>query len=100
MEKYGDYAEEVFRVLIDKGIGMEVNTSGLRVSDAPLPPLPFVKRYLEMGGEILTIGSDAHRPEAVGRRISETLAQLKELTPWICTFEKGKPVYHRISDIC
>ena len=100
MEKYGDYAEEIFRLLIDKGIGMEVNTSGLRVCEEPLPPLPFVKRYLEMGGEILTIGSDAHRPQGVGRRISETLAQLKEMTPWICTFEKGKPVFHRISELC
>lgn len=99
MEKYGDLAEEVFKRLISLGIGLEINTSGIRCSGQPLPPLEFVKRYIEMGGEIITIGSDAHRAAHVGGYIKETLLQLKEITPWICTFAGGKPQFHKIDSL-
>ncbi len=96
MARYGDLAEEILRKLIDLGIGLEVNTSGLRAGNEPLPPLEFVRRYVELGGEILTIGSDAHVPQRVGQYIPQTLAALAKITPWICTFQAGKPQFHRI----
>ena len=100
MEKYGDLAEEIFKKLTTMGIGLEVNTSGIKSSGQPIPPLDFVKRYVEMGGEIITIGSDAHKPEQVGNYVFETLQRLKEITPWICTFAEGKPKFHRIDSLC
>ena len=65
--KYGDVLEEILRTLIEKGKGLECNTNGLRVGlGAPNPSLEILKRYREMGGEILTIGSDSHFPEYLG----------------------------------
>ena len=100
LEKYGDMTREVFERLITLGIGIEINTSGVRSSGQPLPPLEFVKQYVELGGEIITIGSDAHGAEQVGGYIMETLRQLKEITPWICTFKEGKPEFHKIESLC
>lgn len=99
IKEYGELTEEIFRCMIHKGIGLEVNTSGIRLSGRPLPPLEFVRQYAEMGGEIITVGSDAHRPEHVGNYIRETLKALGDITPWITVFAEGKPVYYKIDSL-
>ena len=46
------------------GKGIEVNTAGLKYGmNDPNPHHDIIKRYLELGGEIITIGSDGHCPE-------------------------------------
>lgn len=99
LSEYGELTEEIFRRLIHKGIGLEVNTSGIRSSGRPLPPLEFVRQYVEMGGEIITVGSDAHKPAHVGNHIRETLKALGDLTPWIVVFEEGRPMYYKIDSL-
>lgn len=59
---------ETLKVIIAKGKGMEINTSGgTTVADW----VPYLKLYKDLGGEILTFGSDAHRPQQVGAGIAE-----------------------------
>lgn len=64
---YNDYKDVLDRVLkniIDSGKGIEVNTSGYRYKlDATHPKIDILKRYKELGGEIITLGSDAHRSD-------------------------------------
>ena len=63
---YKDILEECLKTLIAHGIGIECNTSGLKYNlSNPHPKAEILKRYLELGGEILTIGSDAHKPEHI-----------------------------------
>ena len=64
--KYADYLDEILRHLIQNGKGLEVNTSGWKYG-LPFahPHQDLLKRYKEFGGEIITIGSDAHIPEQV-----------------------------------
>ena len=52
--------------MIEKGKGLELNTAGLKYG-LPFahPQQDVLKRYKEMGGEIITIGADAHRPEHI-----------------------------------
>ncbi|MDD2955890.1 MAG: histidinol-phosphatase HisJ family protein [Oscillospiraceae bacterium] len=58
---YREELEEILRVLISRGKGMEINTSGLRQeAREALPSLSILKLYRSLGGEILTLGSDAH----------------------------------------
>jgi len=58
---------DVFRLLAEKGKGMEINTSSFNGPyGKPIPGLDQLKLYRELGGEIVTIGSDAHYPENVG----------------------------------
>ncbi len=78
--KWGDVLDEVMRSLIQRGKGIEINTSGLR-SDLGVPhPHPdVIRRYRELGGEILTVGSDAHYVEHLGYRFEETAEWLKSV---------------------
>lgn len=64
---YQGLIDKVLSRLIETGRGLEVNTSGLRKGlPSPVPGLAILRRYRELGGEILVIGSDGHRPEHVG----------------------------------
>ncbi|MCR5267873.1 MAG: histidinol-phosphatase HisJ family protein [Lachnospiraceae bacterium] len=67
--KYADYADvldEIFRSLIEKGKGLEINTGGLRRNmKATNPNEEILKRYRELGGEIITTASDAHEPAMI-----------------------------------
>lgn len=64
--KYADYLDEILRHLIENGKGLELNTAGWKYGlDFAHPHQDVLKRYKELGGEIITIGSDGHKPEHV-----------------------------------
>ena len=65
-EKYADSLDRLLNVLIKKGKGIEINTAGLRKGmKGPNPDISILKRYHELGGEIITVGSDAHNSEDI-----------------------------------
>lgn len=65
-KKYADVIDEILRVLISKGKGLELNMSGLKYGLPFAHPHPDVlKRYRELGGEIITVGADGHKPEHI-----------------------------------
>lgn len=66
-----DRVRAVFRALAEAGKGIEVNVSGLRRSSFAMPDLPLLKLYRACGGEIVTVGSDAHRATEVGLHIAD-----------------------------
>lgn len=91
-----DFTDQIFKILIDKGKGIEVNTSGIdRIGDY-LPTIDFVKRFRELGGEIITVGSDAHDRNRVGQYVNDAICMIGEVFPYVCTFEKRKPIFHKI----
>ncbi len=60
---YSDIIDEILRLLISKGKGIEINTAGFKYGlGEPNPCIDILKRYRELGGEIITTGSDAHVP--------------------------------------
>ncbi len=77
-EKYRDVFDEILRVLVEKGKGIECNTAGFKAGlGHPHPTEAILKRYRELGGEILTLGSDAHVPEYVAYHFDQTGELLK-----------------------
>lgn len=69
---YKERLEEILKILISNGKGIEINTSGLRQHAKECLPGPdIVKFYRELGGEIITVGSDAHCTEDVGKGIRD-----------------------------
>ena len=61
-EKYKELFDEILKTLIAKGKGIECNTAGFKAGlNHPHPTEEILKRYRELGGEILTLGSDAHQ---------------------------------------
>jgi histidinol-phosphatase (PHP family) len=68
----------VLRAMVDRGMALEVNTSGLRQGPAELYPAPAVLRwYREMGGERVTLGSDAHDARDLGAGLAEGIALIR-----------------------
>lgn len=95
---YKEVLHETLRALIARGKGIEVNTNSLRngLID-PHPGLFALKEYLALGGEILTIGSDAHKPEHLAYEFERTAALLQSLGyRYYTTFEKQRPSFHRL----
>jgi histidinol-phosphatase (PHP family) len=97
-DDYCDALREILRTLVERGKGIEINTSGWRrAADECCPGLPVLKWYAELGGEILTIGSDSHRTEHVGLFRARALALAKEAgLRWLSTFERRRPIQHRL----
>lgn len=86
--------EEIFSLMIDKGIGLELNTNR---GGAPLPSAQLLRLFRRMGGQVVTIGSDAHVPEHIGLAV-QSCQQLLQETGWqyFATFDRGQPVFHRL----
>lgn len=77
--EFTDRIRDLFHHIARNGIGIEVNTSGLRDKlNSTIPSLELLKLYRECGGEIITIGSDAHTADAVGTGIKEACELLDE----------------------
>ena len=91
---FEEQLRQLFRTIIPKGIGIELNTNR---GHLPLPDRDILKLYREMGGEIITLGSDAHTPEFVGCAIPQRQRLLRELGfSYFVTYDRLKPVYHKL----
>lgn len=97
-EKYRDLLDPILETLIEKGKGIELNTSGAAKGLRDLHPCTGVlKRYRELGGEIITVGSDAHTPDCVAGSFDRACEMLKACGfRYYTVFEKRLPEYHRL----
>ena len=105
-DEYGDYpfaetrdlVAKILKTVIEDGKGIEVNTSNFRYGLPDLTPSRDVLRlYKELGGTILTIGSDSHQEEHLGYQIEEIKNELRLLGfESFCTFDKMEPVFHAL----
>ncbi len=95
-ERVRPLVEAILRRVIADGKGIEVNTSSHRygLTDTT-PSVAILQLYRELGGTILTIGSDSHAPAHLGTYIGEARALLRDLGfRQFCTFERMQPVFH------
>ena len=96
--KYLDQIDEILRRLISAGKGLDINSKALYSGlSEPNPCTDILRRYHELGGEILTFGSDAHSPENIAR----CFEKLKDIVTSLgftnyCTFENRIPAFHRL----
>lgn len=95
-EDYPDICDEILKILAQNGKGMEINTSGFDIVGEFLPSYSYLKRFKELGGEIVTIGSDSHDASRVGQYADGALQLAKEVFGHVCTFENRKAVYHKL----
>ncbi|MCL2415543.1 MAG: histidinol-phosphatase HisJ family protein [Defluviitaleaceae bacterium] len=79
--KYANHAEiidEILKILIGKGKGIEINTAGYAYGlNHSHPQIEIVRAYRRLGGEIITIGSDAHNPQRIGADFDKAIDMLK-----------------------
>lgn len=78
-EKFADVIDEILRTLIHRGKGIELNMAGFKYGLGHAhPTMETLKRYKELGGDIITIGSDGHAPEQIAWNFDKVPAILKE----------------------
>lgn len=94
MSRFDDIIDEIFKLLIQNGKAMEINTSGAFKGRKPvLPEEQYLRRYRELGGELLTMGSDAHQPEAIGCGLEQGMRAAYDAGfRRVAYFENRKPV--------
>ena len=95
-EEHRELIDEILKVLAQKGKGMEMNTSGVDRCGGYLPTADYFRRFRELGGEIVTVGSDAHQDYRVGQYAFDACEILKDIFGYVCTFEDRKPIFHKL----
>lgn len=95
-EKILPLVEKILRQVIADGKGIEVNTSSFRYQLPDLTPSRrILELYRELGGEVLTLGSDSHEPSCLGDHFPEVRETLKSIGfRQFCTFEGMQPRFH------
>lgn len=98
-ERMRDVVAEILRTAIQKGKGIEFNTASWRYQLEDVQPRREIMRlYRDLGGEILTIGSDAHRSEHVGENFDKARVILRDELGfrYFCTYEQGEPHFRNL----
>lgn len=92
---YDQVIDEILRLLVQKGIALECNTAGLKYGlGFPNPHAKIIRRYLELGGEMITLGSDGHQPAHVGYAFSSIGDYLKACgAKYQTVFRSRKPEF-------
>lgn len=92
---YADVLDEILRELIARGKGIEINTAGFKYGlGHPHPTEEVLRRYRELGGEILTIGADGHKPEHIAYDFTKVPAILREAGfTYYTVFTQRKPAF-------
>lgn len=98
LERYKEPIDEVLRHAAQAGKGIEVNTRDLATSlKCTLPPAWVLKRFRELGGEIVTIGSDAHSVEDLGEGIRDGMKLLSDAGfNYFAFYKERRPVMLKI----
>lgn len=93
---YHELLDEILRTIAQKGKGIEINTSGMDIAGVYLPTADYLVRFRELGGQIVTVGSDAHDTSRVGQYCYDACKLVQEIFGYVCTFEDRIPVFHKI----
>lgn len=93
-EKYADILDAILIALIKADKALEINTAGFKYGIGhPNPHEDVIRRYLELGGKLITIGSDGHQPAHMAYDFAKTRELLLSLgIREYAVFEKRKPV--------
>ena len=89
-----DICEAVLKMIVEDGKGIEINTSSFRygMGDRTHAAGEFLQTYHDMGGEIVTIGSDAHKPEDLGHEYERAADILRSHGfRYLATFSERRP---------
>lgn len=96
--KYMEYIEEILKIVIQQGKGIELNTSGKRYSLLHFHPEPCIlKLYKQLGGEIITLGSDSHSPSTLSYGFDEAVYLLQSYGfKYNTIYRNGKPEFLKL----
>ena len=98
LTKFDSEMADILKVVAQNGKGIEVNLKGYEPGkNNMIPNIKYIKMFRELGGEIITIGSDSHDKNTVGKFVTEATEVVKEAGfRYIAKFRKMKPTFERI----
>ncbi len=90
-----EYFEPILKAVVDKGLTLECNTSGLRQTMGEcLPNADLLSFYYELGGRDITIGSDSHHCKHISANFKEATEMLQSLGfKYVTRFEQRKKYF-------
>lgn len=79
-DNYRQIIDDILMLLINNNKALEINAAGYKYGlMAPNPSTKIIERYFKLGGKLITIGSDAHKPEHVAYDYSTLESELKRI---------------------
>lgn len=91
LRRYDDLIEQILQTIAQTGRAIEINTSGLwQPLGETMPGMAYIKRYRELGGEFITLGSDSHSADVLGRGIDTAMQMLLDAGFSYFTFYKKR----------
>ena len=95
---FAPWLDEVLKQIIEMGKGIELNSAGLKYGLGFCHPHPDVlRRYRELGGEIITVGADGHQPEHIAYEFGRAAEVLRECGfEYYTEFLERKPVFRKL----
>jgi len=92
LSRYADKIETILKKIIKKGIALEVNTSSLVLTGDFMPSIEIIKKYYDLGGYLITLGSDAHIAGNASFGFVEAIETIKRIGfKNIYYYQKRKP---------
>lgn len=96
-QMFPELFDKILLEIIKRGKGIEINTSGIDRGGHVLPHPSIIRRYRELGGRIITIGSDAHKSQNVGEYIKDAVNIISEAGfEEITLFKNREPSFVKI----
>ena len=101
LHPFDDLVREILKRLAERGKALELNTSGYRQGmGEPLPSAYILRMYRELGGELITIGTDAHDPEDMADGLERGAALLEACGfRYVTLYKNRKPIQIRLEDV-
>ncbi len=88
-----DLFDALFRVMAREGKALEINVSGRKTMGECIPDRELLARFRAVGGEFVTLGSDAHYAAYVGRWLDDAREMAKEIGfRYVLTFDRAEPI--------
>lgn len=97
-QAFSDEIDEILKKVIDMGKGIEMNMGGFKYGLGFCNPHPdVIRRYRELGGEIITVGADAHRPEHVAYDFEKAGDILRNCGfRYYAEYRNRKPIFRQV----
>ena len=79
MSRYEKKIEKILSQIIQRDIALEVNTSSFEMLGSFMPSADILKKYYDMGGYLITLGSDAHVASDASKSFNEAIREIKKI---------------------
>lgn len=101
IECFADEIDRILKCIIAKGKALEINTAGLKYGIPYAHPQPYImKRYYELGGRLLTLGSDGHKPEHIAYGFDQIAEYIKSFGfDGYVRFKNRKPYFIPLNEV-